>query len=150
MSWGILCSQCLFCFSSDLSRIKGQAASKYGLTSQPRLVDIIAAVPPAYKKVSSWFVWRVVSLLCYFSVLCTISVLSWQVLLPKLKAKPVRTASGVSMLMFITYSIEGNRLYMALIELLQLEQQKLQNMSGTLCELDCVVTFSNTSLCCSG
>ena len=32
-------------------RIKGQAASKYGLTSQPRLVDIIAAVPPAYKKV---------------------------------------------------------------------------------------------------
>lgn len=34
-------------------RIKGQAASKYGLTSQPRLVDIIAAVPPAYKKVSS-------------------------------------------------------------------------------------------------
>jgi len=43
----------LLCFSYDLLRIKGQAASKYGLTSQPRLVDIIAAVPPAYKKVSS-------------------------------------------------------------------------------------------------
>ncbi|XP_067033266.1 elongator complex protein 3-like [Acropora muricata] len=51
-----------------LNKIKGQAASKYGLTSQPRLVDIIAAVPPAYKKV----------------------------LLPKLKAKPVRTASGIA------------------------------------------------------
>lgn len=43
----------LLCFSYDLLRIKGQAASKYGLTSQPRLVDIIAAVPPAYKKVIS-------------------------------------------------------------------------------------------------
>jgi len=52
----------------NLNKIKGQAASKYGLTSQPRLVDIIAAVPPAYKKV----------------------------LLPKLKAKPVRTASGIA------------------------------------------------------
>lgn len=52
----------------NLNKIKGQAASKYRLTSQPRLVDIIAAVPPAYKKV----------------------------LLPKLKAKPVRTASGIA------------------------------------------------------
>ncbi|KAM7449491.1 Elongator subunit [Porites harrisoni] len=52
----------------NLNKIKGQTASKYGLTSQPRLVDIIAAVPPAYKKV----------------------------LLPKLKAKPVRTASGIA------------------------------------------------------
>jgi histone acetyltransferase (RNA polymerase elongator complex component) len=32
-------------------RIKSHAASKYGLASQPRLVDIIAAVPAAYKKV---------------------------------------------------------------------------------------------------
>ncbi|XP_046858486.1 elongator complex protein 3 [Xenia sp. Carnegie-2017] len=39
-----------------------------GLASQPRLVDIIAAVPAAYKKD----------------------------LLPKLKAKPVRTASGIA------------------------------------------------------
>lgn len=52
----------------NLNKIKGQTSSKYGLTSQPRLVDIIAAVPPAYKKV----------------------------LLPKLKAKPVRTASGIA------------------------------------------------------
>ena len=34
------------------NRIKSHAASKYGLASQPRLVDIIAAVPAAYKKVS--------------------------------------------------------------------------------------------------
>ena len=36
----------VFCY-----RIKSLAASKYGLASQPRLVDIIAAVPAAYKKV---------------------------------------------------------------------------------------------------
>lgn len=52
----------------NLNRIKGKAASKYGLDSQPRLVDIIAGVPPAYRKV----------------------------LLPKLKAKPIRTASGIA------------------------------------------------------
>ena len=50
------------------SRLKSQVASKHGLSTQPRLVDIIAAVPPAYKKA----------------------------LLPKLKAKPVRTASGIA------------------------------------------------------
>ena len=53
---------------THLIRLKGQIASKYGLSTQPRLVDIIAAVPPAYKKA----------------------------LLPKLKAKPVRTASGIA------------------------------------------------------
>ncbi|XP_028399415.1 elongator complex protein 3-like [Dendronephthya gigantea] len=53
---------------SNLNKIKSHAASKYGLASQPRLVDIIAAVPAAYKKD----------------------------LLPKLKAKPVRTASGIA------------------------------------------------------
>ncbi|XP_031571447.1 elongator complex protein 3 [Actinia tenebrosa] len=52
----------------NLNKVKGEAASKYGLASQPRLVDIIAAVPQAYRKV----------------------------LLPKLKAKPVRTASGIA------------------------------------------------------
>lgn len=51
-----------------LFRLKTQMSSKYGLSSQPRLVDIIAAVPPAYKSA----------------------------LVPKLKAKPVRTASGVT------------------------------------------------------
>ncbi|XP_013404989.1 elongator complex protein 3 isoform X1 [Lingula anatina] len=52
----------------NLNRIKSRASSKYGMDTQPRLVDIIAAVPQQYKKV----------------------------LLPKLKAKPVRTASGIA------------------------------------------------------
>eukprot|EP00062_Callorhinchus_milii_P026844 gi/632989444/ref/XP_007883652.1/ PREDICTED: elongator complex protein 3-like [Callorhinchus milii] len=52
----------------NLNKLKTKTSSKYGLTSQPRLVDIIAAVPPAYRKV----------------------------LLPKLKAKPIRTASGIA------------------------------------------------------
>ncbi|OWF54410.1 elongator complex protein 3 isoform X1 [Mizuhopecten yessoensis] len=52
----------------NLNRIKCRISSKYGLSSQPRLVDIIAAVPPQHKKI----------------------------LLPKLKAKPVRTASGIA------------------------------------------------------
>lgn len=52
----------------NLNRIKSKISSKYGLSSQPRLVDIIAAVPQEYKKI----------------------------LLPKLKAKPVRTASGIA------------------------------------------------------
>ena len=51
-----------------LNSIKGKSASKYGLASQPRLVDIIVAVPQQYKKA----------------------------LVPKLKAKPVRTASGIA------------------------------------------------------
>ena len=55
-------------------RVKTRTAAKYGLSAQPRLVDIIAAVPPQYRKV----------------------------LVPKLKAKPIRTASGVSD-RFITY-----------------------------------------------
>ena len=32
------------------SRLKGEVASKNGLSTQPRLVDIIAAVPPDYRK----------------------------------------------------------------------------------------------------
>ena len=52
----------------NLNSIKGKSASKYGLASQPRLVDIIAAVHQQYKKA----------------------------LVPKLKAKPVRTASGIA------------------------------------------------------
>ncbi|EDO39414.1 predicted protein [Nematostella vectensis] len=52
----------------NLNKVKGKAASKYGLASQPRLVDIIAAIPHSHRKV----------------------------LLPKLKAKPVRTASGIA------------------------------------------------------
>ncbi|XP_027970195.1 elongator complex protein 3 [Eumetopias jubatus] len=52
----------------DLNKVKTRTAAKYGLAAQPRLVDIIAAVPPQYRKV----------------------------LVPKLKAKPIRTASGIA------------------------------------------------------
>lgn len=51
----------------DLNKLKTKISSKYGLESSPRLVDIIAAVPIDAKNK----------------------------LLPKLKAKPIRTASGV-------------------------------------------------------
>ncbi|RMZ97400.1 putative elongator complex 3 [Brachionus plicatilis] len=54
--------------SVDLNKIKCKASAKYGLPIQPRLTDIISAVPLQYKKV----------------------------LLPKLRAKPVRTASGIA------------------------------------------------------
>lgn len=54
----------------DLNKLKTKIASKYGLESSPRLVDIIAAVP----------------------------VDARSILVPKLKAKPIRTASGVSIL----------------------------------------------------
>lgn len=49
------------------SRVKTKTSAKYGLSAQPRLVDIIAAVPSHYRRA----------------------------LVPKLKAKPIRTASGV-------------------------------------------------------
>lgn len=52
----------------NINKIKSRISSKYALESQPRLVDIIAAVPQDAKKI----------------------------LLPKLRAKPIRTASGVS------------------------------------------------------
>ncbi|XP_040568134.1 elongator complex protein 3 [Lepeophtheirus salmonis] len=52
----------------NLNRMKNQISSKYQLSTTPRLVDIISAVPLEYKKT----------------------------LLPKLKAKPVRTASGIA------------------------------------------------------
>ncbi|NXJ41416.1 ELP3 protein, partial [Ciconia maguari] len=52
----------------NLNKLKTKTSAKYGLSAQPRLVDIIAAVPPQYRKV----------------------------LVPKLKAKPIRTASGIA------------------------------------------------------
>lgn len=52
----------------DLNKLKTRISSKYGLDSSPRLVDIIAAVPSDAKIK----------------------------LLPKLKAKPIRTASGIA------------------------------------------------------
>ncbi|XP_006003133.1 elongator complex protein 3 [Latimeria chalumnae] len=53
---------------TNLNKLKTKTSAKYGLSAQPRLVDIIAAVPPRYRKV----------------------------LVPKLKAKPIRTASGIA------------------------------------------------------
>jgi len=44
---------CCACF---VCRLKTQISSNYGLKSQPRLVDIIAAVPNEYKKVSTYIV----------------------------------------------------------------------------------------------
>ncbi|XP_030768336.1 probable elongator complex protein 3 [Sitophilus oryzae] len=52
----------------NLNALKHKISSKYGLESSPRLVDIIAAVPVNYKKI----------------------------LIPKLLAKPIRTASGIA------------------------------------------------------
>ncbi|VDM78527.1 unnamed protein product, partial [Strongylus vulgaris] len=57
----------------NLNRLKCVIAQKYGLSSQPKLVDIIAGVPAEYK-----------------------SAMFQEILLPKLKAKPVRTASGIA------------------------------------------------------
>jgi len=50
-----------------VTRLKTKISGKYGLESSPRLTDIIAAVPVEHRKA----------------------------LLPKLRCKPVRTASGV-------------------------------------------------------
>lgn len=52
----------------DLNKLKCSIASRLGMTGQPKLVDIIAAVPNEFR----------------------------ELLIPKLKAKPVRTASGIA------------------------------------------------------
>jgi len=52
----------------EINKLKNGVSSKYGIAQAPKLVDIIAAVPPQHKSV----------------------------LLPYLKAKPVRTASGIA------------------------------------------------------
>ncbi|XP_067999275.1 elongator complex protein 3 isoform X2 [Melanerpes formicivorus] len=52
----------------NLNKLKTKTSAKYGLSAQPWLVDIIAAVPPQYRKA----------------------------VVPKLKAKPIRTASGIA------------------------------------------------------
>jgi len=51
----------------SLNEIRSRLSKEFGYAGQPRLVDIISAVPDDYKKA----------------------------LLPKLKARPIRTASGV-------------------------------------------------------
>jgi ELP3 family radical SAM enzyme/protein acetyltransferase len=52
----------------NVNRIKSELSSKYGLSDQPKTVDIISAIPEEYRAV----------------------------LLPTLKTKPVRTASGIA------------------------------------------------------
>lgn len=52
----------------NLNTLKNKISSKYGMKTSPKLVDIIAAVPLNYKKI----------------------------LVPKLMAKPIRSASGVT------------------------------------------------------
>uniref|UniRef100_UPI000B4DB472 elongator complex protein 3-like n=1 Tax=Lonchura striata TaxID=40157 RepID=UPI000B4DB472 len=52
----------------DVNRLRSAAAARLGLRSQPRRVELLAAVPPAQR----------------------------DLLLPLLRAKPVRTASGVA------------------------------------------------------
>uniref|UniRef100_A0A1I8ET61 Radical_SAM domain-containing protein n=1 Tax=Wuchereria bancrofti TaxID=6293 RepID=A0A1I8ET61_WUCBA len=54
----------------DLNRLKSEVSSIYALSRQPKLVDIIAAVPAEHR---NWLV-------------------------PKLKAKPIRTASGIAVI----------------------------------------------------
>ena len=51
----------------NLTKLKSLISRKYGLKSLPRLVDIIAGIPLEYKNI----------------------------LIPKLKAKQIRTASGI-------------------------------------------------------
>jgi hypothetical protein len=64
----------------SLNEIRNKASKKFNFSGVPRLVDIISAVPDEYKKV----------------------------LLPKLKARPIRTASGVSGSQFRTVTWEGD------------------------------------------
>ena len=51
----------------SLNELRAKMSKKFGFGGVPRLVDIISAIPDEYKKA----------------------------LLPKLKARPIRTASGV-------------------------------------------------------
>ena len=51
----------------SLNELRAKISKKFGYSGVPRLVDIISAIPEDYKKA----------------------------LLPKLKARPIRTASGV-------------------------------------------------------
>lgn len=52
----------------SLNELRAKTSKKYGFGGVPRLVDIISAIPDDYKKA----------------------------LLPKLKARPIRTASGIA------------------------------------------------------
>ena len=68
--------------SVSLNEIRARISKKFGYGGVPRLVDIISAIPDEYKKV----------------------------LLPNLKARPIRTASGVRCwLVFILSLLLGKR-----------------------------------------
>jgi len=68
--------------SVSLNVIRSKLSKKYGYGGVPRLVDIISAIPDDYKKA----------------------------LLPKLKARPIRTASGVSILVLLNHRLKLHRL----------------------------------------
>ena len=63
--------------SVSLNELRAKMSKKYGFGGVPRLVDIISAIPDDYKKA----------------------------LLPKLKARPIRTASGVG-LFLLSWNIQ--------------------------------------------
>lgn len=93
-----ICSLTIMCISvhylwlpTVFKRVKTKTSAKYGLEAQPRLVDIIAAVPPQYRRV----------------------------LVPKLKAKPIRTASGVRSLQVSVWhsDLEVNRVMLSSLRL---------------------------------
>jgi hypothetical protein len=63
--------------SVSLNEVRAKISKKHGFGGVPRLVDIISAIPDDYKKA----------------------------LLPKLRARPIRTASGVCVALAISRSI---------------------------------------------
>ena len=65
--------------SVSLNELRSKISKKFGYGGVPRLVDIISAIPDDYKKA----------------------------LLPKLKARPIRTASGVSAVTWIMRWVEA-------------------------------------------
>jgi histone acetyltransferase (RNA polymerase elongator complex component) len=73
--------------SVSLNEIRAKLSKKHGFGGVPRLVDIISAIPDDYKKA----------------------------LLPKLKARPVRTASGVSFAFFLFWWMKGENICLSIL-----------------------------------
>jgi elongator complex protein 3 len=69
--------------SVSLNELRARISKKFGYGGVPRLVDIISAIPDEYKKA----------------------------LLPRLRARPIRTASGVSRLSIPAKKIKKNSSY---------------------------------------
>lgn len=74
----------------NITKIRARLAAKYGLKSSPKLVDIIAAVPHHLKK----------DLLPMYNTYYLLNLISSNFvnmkLYSRLKAKPIRTASGIA------------------------------------------------------